>query len=77
MRARSNSAIAAQDVHLELAGGRGGVDPFVQADERDPQYLKFLEQRNQVTKVASEAIELPDDQRIERSELRYHLVRQT
>ena len=35
-----------QDMHLELAGGRRGVDALRQTDERDAERLEFLEQRD-------------------------------
>jgi hypothetical protein len=31
----------AEDMHLQLAGGRGRIDPFRQADERDAERLQF------------------------------------
>jgi len=55
----------AEDVHLEPASRRRGVDAFVQRDERDAERLQIIEQRDQVLQVAAEAIELPGDDRIE------------
>ena len=63
--ARSNSAIAAEDMHLQLAGGRRGVDAFGQRDERDAESLQLVEQRDQVLQAPSETIEPPADQHIE------------
>ena len=54
-----------EDVHLELAGGRRGVDPFREADERDAKRLKLVEERDQVLQTAPEPIEPPADQHIE------------
>jgi hypothetical protein len=34
----------AEDVHLQLAGGRRRVDAFGEADERNPKRLQFIEQ---------------------------------
>jgi hypothetical protein len=42
IRARSNRN-RAQDVHLQLAGWRRGVDPFVERHEHDAERLQFLE----------------------------------
>jgi hypothetical protein len=54
-----------EDVHLEPAGGRRGVDPFREADERDAKRLKLVEERDQVLQAATEPIEAPADQHIE------------
>jgi hypothetical protein len=43
-----------KDVHLQLAGGRGRVDPFGQADKRDAECLEVVEQRDQVLERPSE-----------------------
>src|SRR5262245_59143615 len=51
----------AQDVHLQLAGGRCCVDALRQADERNPERLQLVEQRNQVLQIATESIEPPAD----------------
>ena len=39
----------AEDVHLQLASRRGGVDAFGQAHERDPERLEFVEQGDRST----------------------------
>jgi len=54
-----------QDVHLQLAGWRRRVDALRQADERNPQRLQLVEQRNQVLQIASQSIEPPADQHVE------------
>jgi hypothetical protein len=46
-------------VELELAGGRGAVDPFAQRHERDPEPLEIIEQRHEVAKIAPETVETP------------------
>ena len=38
-----------QDLHLELSGRRGRVDPFREADERHDEALEFFEPRNEMT----------------------------
>jgi hypothetical protein len=65
MRSRSNSAIAPEDVHLQVAGRRRGVDALRQTDERHAEHLEFLQQRDQMLQVASEPIEAPADDDIE------------
>jgi hypothetical protein len=52
----------AEDVHLELAGGRCGVDALAERDECDAERLQVLEQRDQVLQVAPKAIEPPAHQ---------------
>ena len=49
----------AENVHLELAGGCGGVDPLVQRHERDSQRVEFVEEGNQVLQIAAQPIEAP------------------
>ena len=39
-------AQSGQHVHLEPTGGRGGVDPFIQAREGYAEGLEFLEQQH-------------------------------
>jgi hypothetical protein len=53
-----------QDVHLQLPSRCGRVDPLVQGHERDTERVQLLEQGDQVSKVAAQAIESPDDQHI-------------
>jgi len=69
MRSRSNSAIAPEDVHLQLAGGCGGVDPFGQADACDAEGPQVVEQGDQMLQVPTEPIETPADQDIEPASL--------
>jgi hypothetical protein len=47
----------AKDVHLQLAGGSRRVDAFAEAHEPDSERVELLEQHDQVSEVASEAIE--------------------
>jgi hypothetical protein len=54
-----------EDVQLQLAGRRGGVDAFVQADERHADRAQFLEQDHEVAQVPPEAIEPPAEQDVE------------
>jgi hypothetical protein len=71
----SRSAIIgdrAEDVHLQLAGGRGGVDPFGQADERYAETLQLVDQRDHVFEAPSKSIESPADQHIEPPTLGVH-----
>ena len=37
-----------EDMHLKLAGRRGGIDPLGQRYERHPERLKFVQQGNEV-----------------------------
>src|SRR5436190_12517024 len=55
----------AKDVHLELAGRRCGVDALVQRHERDAERRELLQHREQVPKVAAEAIEAPYHDHVE------------
>ncbi len=50
-----------EDVHLELASRCRRVDPFGEADERDPQRLQLLEQGDEVLQAAPKAVEPPAD----------------
>jgi hypothetical protein len=43
-----------QDMKLELSGGSAEVNPFVQADERDPEGVQFVHQGYKVTQITSE-----------------------
>ena len=54
-----------QDMHLQFAGWRGRVDALVQRDERDTQYLEFVEQRDQVLERPTEPIQPSADQHVE------------
>ena len=58
-----------QDMHLQLARGRGGIDAFLQRDKRDPQRLELVEQRDQMLQAATESIQPPTDQDIELASL--------
>ena len=49
----------AEDAGDEPAGGRAGVDPLAQRDERDPAGVPVVEQHHQVAKVPAEPIETP------------------
>jgi len=42
-------------VHLELAGGRRGIDAFGETDERHAGRPQFIEQRDQVPEVSADA----------------------
>jgi hypothetical protein len=54
-----------EDMHLEFAGRRGGVDALGEAHKRDAERLEVLEQRDEVLQVPSEPIEAPANQYIE------------
>ena len=54
-----------KDVELEPSRRRGGVDALGQADEGDTQRLQFVNQQNQVPKVATESVQSPHDQGVE------------
>jgi hypothetical protein len=62
-----------EDVQLQLACGRGGVDTFGEADERDPQGPQFIEQQDQVPQVAPEAIQSPAQDGVDVAALRVRL----
>src|SRR5262245_52208328 len=49
----------AEDMHLQLASWRRGVDVFRQRYERDPESLQLVEQRDQVFEIPAEPIEFP------------------
>jgi hypothetical protein len=55
----------AQDVELQPSRWRRDVDALSKGDERNPQRLQFVQQQNEVPKVAPEAVESPADQHIE------------
>jgi hypothetical protein len=57
----------AQDVHLELAGGCGRVNPLREADERDTERLKLFQECDQVLEIAPEPVETPAHEYIEPS----------
>ena len=59
----------AEDVHLELAGRRRGVDALGQTHERNAERLQLLQQRDQVLQVASESIKPPANQHVKPSTL--------
>jgi hypothetical protein len=44
-----------EDVHLELRGRRRGVDALAERDERDPERLQVVQERDQVFEVAAPA----------------------
>ncbi len=44
-----------QDVHLQLAGRRGGVDTLGERYERNPEHLHILKQGHEMPQVAAEA----------------------
>ena len=56
---------SAQQVQLQPTGGCRGVDALVQADERHAKSRKLIEEKDEVPKVAAEAVEFPDDERVE------------
>jgi hypothetical protein len=42
-----------ENVHLQLARRRGGVDAFAERDERDAEHLEVVEERDQMLQVAA------------------------
>ena len=54
-----------QDVHLQLAGRRRGVDALGERHERDAERLQLLEQRHEVPQVAAKPVEPPDHEDVE------------
>jgi hypothetical protein len=58
-----------EDVHLELAGRRRGVDAFRQTDEGYAERLQLLEECDQVLQIPAEPIESPAHQHIKPSAL--------
>ena len=57
-------------MELELPGGRVRVDALSERHKAYAERLEFIEKENQVAQVASETVQAPDDQNIERSPLR-------
>jgi hypothetical protein len=55
----------AEDVHLQLACGRGRVDALGERDERDAEALEFIQKRDQVLEAPAEPIQSPAHQHIE------------
>ena len=47
-----------ENVHLELAGRRRGVDPFRQRHERNAERLEIFQQRGQMLQVATKPIQV-------------------
>jgi hypothetical protein len=59
-----------EDMKLELARGRRAVNTLTHRDERHTQRLEFVEQRDEMTEIPSEAIEAPAHDHIELPSLR-------
>jgi hypothetical protein len=54
-----------QDVHLELAGGRCGVDPLGERHEGHSERVQVVQERYQVLQISAKAIEPPTHQHVE------------
>jgi hypothetical protein len=52
-------------VELQTTGRSAGIDRLAYGHKRDAVRLQFIEQHDQVLETAPEAIQLPDDQRID------------
>ena len=54
-----------QPMELQATGRSAGVDRFAEGHERDAETPELVEQHHQVLETATEAIEFPDDERID------------
>ena len=52
-------------MELKAPSGRGAVDTLAEAHERDAERLKFLDECDQVSQVATKSVEPPGDHDIE------------
>jgi hypothetical protein len=53
-----------ENVHLQLPGRCGGIDPLAKGHERNSPSLQVLEKRNQVLQVAARAVQPPADEHV-------------
>ncbi len=59
-----------QEVELQAAGRRAGVDRLAEAHEGSSESLQLVEQHDEMLETPTEAIELPDGEHVEPAALR-------